>query len=132
MVPVHSKLIELGLLEYVERTKQAGKLRLFPELTYDPKNKWGRQLSRWFNDRFLVQLGLKSSRLTFHSLRHTMVHRQLNANVEDAIVKAVVGHKAEGVTQATYNRAGYSIERKRAALEAYAVPEKATDTDCDS
>ena len=76
-----------------------------------------------------MQLGLKNSRLTFHSLRHTMVHRMLNANVEDAVVKAVVGHRAEGVTQATYNRAGYSVERKKAAIEAYTVPEKATDTD---
>lgn len=34
MVPVHSRLIELGLLEYVRQTKATGAMRLFPTLTH--------------------------------------------------------------------------------------------------
>ncbi len=122
LVPVHSYLIKRGLMDYVEQVRQSGKARLFSELSYDPKNKWGRALSRWFNDQFLVKLGFKNSQLTFHSLRHTMVNRLLNADVEEPVVKAIVGHKAEGVTQATYNRAGYSVARKQEAIEKFAVP----------
>lgn len=122
LVPVHSFLLAQGLLSFVERVRKTGETRLFSDLTYDPKNKWGRALSRWFNDRLLVRLGMKSKQLTFHSLRHTMVNRLLNAGVEEAVVKALVGHRAEGVTQATYNRAGYSIERKAEAIERFSVP----------
>ncbi len=106
LVPVHSYLIDLGLLEYVESVRSSGKTRLFDELSFDPKNKWGRALSRWFNEKLLVRLEIKNKQLTFHSLRHTMVNRLLNAGVEEAIVKAVVGHKSDNVTQQTYNRAG--------------------------
>ena len=51
----------------------SGALKLFPDFTHDPKNGWGRALGRWFSERSLPKLGLKSKELVFHSLRHTVV-----------------------------------------------------------
>ena len=59
LVPMHSRLIELGMLDYVQTLRASGAQKLFPDFQFCPKNGWGRSLGRWFNDRFLVQIGLK-------------------------------------------------------------------------
>ncbi|WP_096701839.1 site-specific integrase [Magnetospirillum sp. 15-1] len=116
-VPVHSKLIELGLLEYVQTLRKKGETKLFPEFTYDNKNGWGRALGRWFNETFLVKLDMKSKELVFHCLRHTVVTHLLREGVEQSIVQALVGHARDGVTQNNYFKMGYSLPQKSAALE---------------
>lgn len=115
-VPVHSRLIELGLLDYVEQLRLSGTHKLFPSFTYDTKNGWGRVLGRWFNERFLPKLDLKTSGLVFHSLRHTVVTHLSQAGVEEPVVKAIVGHAREGVTQQHYFKQGYKISQIVEAL----------------
>ena len=48
LIPIHSVLIGLGLLEYVHALKASGKDRLFPELSLGVKG-WGHEVSKWFN-----------------------------------------------------------------------------------
>lgn len=117
LVPVHSKLIELGFMEYVESVKAKGRDRLLYELTYDRNNGYGRNLGRWFNDRFLVELGFKSKAIVFHSLRHTMVTELLRAEVDLPIARAVVGHTQEGVTLQVYFDRGFKVEQLKTAIE---------------
>lgn len=117
IVPIHSKLLELGLLDYVKAVKNIGRERLLYELTYDANNKYGRNLGRWFNTRFLVELGLKRKQLVFHSLCHTMVTELLRSGVETPLAKAVVGHAQEGVTLQTYFDRGYRIAQLSEAIE---------------
>ena len=69
-VPMHSSLIDAGLPRYIEELRQGGQRRLFPDFRYCAKNGWGRNLGRWFNEKFLVELDIKSSALVFHSFRH--------------------------------------------------------------
>lgn len=109
LVPIHPKLIQLGLLDYVQELKQAGKSKLFPDFSYCPKNGWGRSLGRWFNEVLLTDLNIKNKSLVFHSLRHTVVTRLMRANVPEPIVKSIIGHAQEGVTQNSYFRQGYSM-----------------------
>jgi len=117
IVPVHSKLLEFGLLEYVDAARKAGRGRLLHELTFDANNGYGRNLGRWFNEKFLVKLGFKEKQLVFHSLRHTMVTELLQAGVSDTITKAIVGHSQDGVTQTVYFGKGYKPEQLRSAIE---------------
>lgn len=117
IVPVHSKLIEFGLFEYVDAARKTGRGRLLHELTFDANNGYGRNLGRWFNEKFLVKLGIKDKHLVFHSLRHTMVTELLRAGVSDTITKAIVGHSQEGVTQTVYFGKGYKPEQLRSAIE---------------
>lgn len=117
LIPVHSNLIRLGFLEYVESVKDKEKDRLLYELTFDRNNGYGRNLGRWFNERFLKTLGLKTGKLVFHSLRHTMVTELLRAGVEPSKAKAVVGHAQEGVTLQVYFDQGYKVSQLRDAIE---------------
>lgn len=117
IVPIHSRLINLGLLEYVNAVRTAGHERLLHELTYDANNGFGRKLGRWFNEKFLVKLGIKGKQLVFHSLRHTIVTELLQAGVSDTITKALVGHAQQGVTQTVYFGNGYKPEQLRSAIE---------------
>ncbi|UGY08319.1 site-specific integrase [Phyllobacterium pellucidum] len=117
VVPIHQRLIELGLISHVEDMRRSGQLKLFPSFTYDPKNGWGRHLSRHFNNTLLPKLGIKSKELVFHSLRHTFVTQLMRADVDVAVVQALVGHTRQGVTHQNYFRLGYAIRQLNDALQ---------------
>jgi integrase len=116
-VPIHSGLIELGLLDYVQNLRAGGVRKLFPDFQYCPKNGWGRSLGRWFNDRFLVRVGLKGKGVSFHVFRHTVITRLLQAGIEQPLVQTIVGHERQGVTQQHYFASGYTLVQRREALE---------------
>jgi len=117
LVPIHSRLIELGLLDYVRQLRESGVQKLFQGFQYCPKNGWGRSLGRWFNDQFLVKLGLKQRGVSFHVFRHTVVSTLMQAEVETHLVQAIVGHERQGVTHKHYFEVGYKITQLRDALE---------------
>ncbi len=119
VVPVHDQLIRLGLLERLEKLRSSGQTRLFPELSFSSKEGYGRALSRWFNDQFLVKLGIKSKDLVFHSFRHGMVTKLMQAGVEENLVKAIVGHTRQGVTQQHYFKQGYTLTQMQNALKLF-------------
>lgn len=116
IVPIHSKLIECGFLDYVTECRKTKKDRVLYDLTFSGQNGYGRNLSRWFNDVFLKKLGIKTDRLVFHSLRHTAVTKLLQAGVEEPIVKTLIGHAQEGVTQNVYAK-GYKISQLKQAID---------------
>lgn len=111
VVPVHPELIALGLLDYVAGLRDQGATRLFPTFKLDVNNGRGRQLGRWANDTFLVKLGYKTKRIVFHSFRHTLITRLSQAGVQEPIVKALVGHEQQGVTQTSYLGEGYKVQQ---------------------
>lgn len=111
VVPVHPELIALGLPNYVAGLRSKGTVRLFPTFKRDVNNGWGRQLGRWANDTFLVKLGYKTKRVVFHSFRHTLITRLSQAGVQEPIVKALVGHEQQGVTQTSYLGEGYKTQQ---------------------
>lgn len=117
-VPIHDALLSAGIIEYAEQLKKAGHKRLFPDLTYVEGHKYGRKLGRWFNDTLLVSLGMKGSKLSFHSFRHTFTTVLLNAGVQEGIVQELLGHAKHGTTQVVYNK-GYNLEAIHSALQNY-------------
>ncbi|WP_137933571.1 site-specific integrase [Mesorhizobium comanense] len=118
MVPVHDQLIAMGFLEYVDALRPRGQKRLFPDFSFSAKEGYGRPLSRWFNERFLVALDIKTDDLVFHSFRHTMVTRLLQAGEQENLVKAIVGHTRQGVTQQHYFK-GYTLAQMQEALRKF-------------
>lgn len=117
LIPVHSELIRLGLIEYANGLKVAGKTRLLHELEHSRGTGYGRNLSRWFNGPFLKALGLDNQGLVFHSFRHAMVTNLLQSGVAEPLAKSIVGHAQDGVTQTVYFGTGYTVAQKKAALE---------------
>jgi integrase len=118
-VPVHSRLVSCGFLDFLEARKMSGNARLFPSLTYSAQNGYGRNAGRWFNDRFLPELGLGSQGLSFHCLRHTMITRLAQSGVEEPLVKALVGHSQTGVTYSTYFKEGFLPGQLEAAINRF-------------
>ena len=117
LVPIHHKLIEAGFLDYVQEMRASRVSKLFPDFTYDPKNGWGRHQSRWFNNTLLVKLGLKTKTRVFHSLRHTVNTRLLQAGVADPLVKAILGHEQDGMTFKQYFKEGFTLQQRNEAMQ---------------
>lgn len=120
-VPVHSRLLELGLLDYHRDMSSQATSRMFPEYSFEPKAGYGRSLGRWFNDVLTPALGIKSKAHVFHGLRHTMVTRLMQAGVAEALCQSIVGHERKGVTQGTYMREGYTLCQLHEAINFYRV-----------
>ncbi|MDR6104084.1 integrase [Agrobacterium larrymoorei] len=122
-VPLHSELIRLGLLEYVDMLRKQGKQKLFQELPNSIEHGRGRNLGRWFNEQLLPKLDLKAKELVFHSLRHTVVTQLVNAQVPDPLVKALVGHTQQGVTYQNYF-GGHTLQVLNEAIQKldYSLP----------
>lgn len=117
-VPVHERLKASGFLDFFAAQQECGQTRLFPDLTYSPQNGYGRNAGRWFNERFLPELGLGGG-LVFHCLRHTMITRLAQAGVEEPLVKALVGHSQTGVTYSTYFKEGFLPAQLRDAINQF-------------
>ena len=100
-------------LEFVE-SRQNSK-RLFPDYGY------GRTLGRWFNESFLVKLGLKTPSLVFHSFRHTMVTRLGQADVTQPVYQSIIGHARSGVTQEVYLSEGFTLKQLKDGIECFHV-----------
>ena len=113
-VPLHTELIRLGFLDFVE-SRRTG-TRLFPDYSYNANGGYGRNLGRWCNESFLKKLGIKEPGLVFHSLRHTVVTRLGQASVPEPIIQCIVGHARSGVTQEVYLREGYTLVQLKEAI----------------
>jgi len=129
-VPIHSALITLGFLEFVERQREAGHVHLFPEMKWDERKKRDKsykvsqRFTNWWaiHSRLIVPDGKKS----FHSFRHTVTDRLRNSGAQEAIIDALTGHATPG-QGAKYGRnhqgRTYSMSVLVSAIEKLAYPE---------
>lgn len=101
IVPVHSKLIEAGLIGYVEAMKRRQSARLFPELERDKRGFYSGVPSGFFNDLFKT-LGVKVDRRhNFHSFRHNAADAFRSGGYLDEQFGVLLGH-AKGSTTGRY------------------------------
>lgn len=107
LVPIHPFLIEeLGFLEKVEKMKNEGHDRLFPEITKG-RDGYGQTVSKWYNERFRHKIEFepdpKNRRKDFHSFRTTFMTHLAHKDVSDKKIKQVVGHsRGSDVTNRSY------------------------------
>lgn len=94
-VPIHSKLIQLGFLDYVEAVRNAGHASLWPHLHLNPE-KPSLGFSRWFNECPRKAVGVEIP--DFHSLRHTVRSALSAANVPVTDQDNITGHAVQGST----------------------------------
>jgi integrase len=94
-VPVHPELLRLGFLQYVRAAAPNGSDRVFPTLKpMGPDNKLSFYPTRRFSS--LCQTLGVPKRVTFHSFRHNVTSRLLNAEVPLPAVARMLGRTAEG------------------------------------
>ena len=102
IVPIHDTLINLGFLEYVEIVqKKLKKERLFHELTYVDGN-YNKSVSRFWNQKYLPDIGLKSSQTNFHSLRHTCSNHLKQKGIPTEFIQELLGHTTGKITLERY------------------------------
>ena len=102
LVPVHSKLLKLGLIDLVERRKRG---RLFPELSYSEGRGYGRYFQKWFGE-WRIRKGLPE----YHSLRHMVATVFKNEGVPEQFAASILGHGSGAIS---YNRYGKRVDVKK-------------------
>ena len=108
VVPIHDTLIDLGLIEFIELLKKKfpDRERLFQELPYG-ENSYNRNVSRFFNSRYLPKLGIKTSKKNFHSFRHTVSDHLKQKGVEPHFINELLGHNSGNIDLERYGK-GYN------------------------
>ncbi len=91
-VPIHTHLIELGFLRYVEARRSSGHSLLFSGSLKAGPGTVGDSVGKWFF-RLLVALDIKKdTKKCVHSLRDTLVNKMTEVGVGDDINRKMVGH----------------------------------------
>lgn len=108
-IPVHPRLVQLGLLDYVEDLRAQGYDRLFPYLTKLKNKGYGKVPGDAFN-RYLAKLGVKPAKedgilKDFHSLRHTFNHQLIDEDVAPEKREDLQGHSNSSINKGTYGKA---------------------------
>ena len=86
-------MIDLDFIEFVELLKKrhTNRERLFQELKYG-EGSYIRNVSYFFNKKYLTLLGLKTDKKNFHSLRHTVIDHLKQKLVDISFINELVGH----------------------------------------
>jgi integrase len=118
LVPIHSTLIELGLLDFLKvRRKTSG--RLFPEEERTAEGKFDAYGKRFASFRRKVGVAAEEgSMLDFHSFRHTVRTKLTEASIPEDLIDDIVGHAS---TSSSIGRRVYThtqlIPQKKEAIE---------------
>jgi integrase len=117
IVPVHSKLIEAGLLDY--RKGRDG--QLWPGLRRGgPDNKLGWHFSAQFT-QYRRACGVDGPRLTFHSFRKNAAQALKDARATPAEIAELIGHE-RGFTVETYAPLGLPLPALQELVERIKYP----------
>jgi integrase len=120
LVPIHDRLIELGLLRYVANLRQQGVDRLFSELS-SGRDGFSGTASKWFG-RYKQRCGIHEKHTkVFHSFRHTFISILLNDEVPEFSVAPIVGHEGKLITSKIYWNVKDPIKRKP-TIEKFQLP----------
>ena len=140
VLPIHSELIRMGFLNFVEQARQEGREKLFSDgLRYCEKKGWGGRATHFFCRfpspstkamGYLFSMGIRSrdaagntDRKNFHSFRHTFTDMARDAGAEAYLVLPdLTGHsrRKEGMLPNYGN--GFTLEKKQAVLDSLQIP----------
>jgi integrase len=102
MVPIHPKLVELGLVKYCLQQKKAGVGRLWMNL-YHTRDGHSHAFSHWYqrhNRKHVTTDPLK----VFHSFRHTVANTLKQAGVAEGVIAEILGHANHSITTGRYGK----------------------------
>lgn len=121
-VPVHSRLIKAGLLEFMDHH---GDDWLFPCLKPggpDGKRSWyiSKRFTEYRRDREVTRIDERTGkdRVDFHSFRRSAIQVLERVRLPQTEVAQVVGHDREGITFGIYNPEGLGIRDLQEVVEA--------------
>jgi integrase len=140
ILPIHSELIRMGFLAFVEQAAKEGREKLFSDgLTYNPKKGWGSNATHFFcrfpsastsASGYFFKCGIrerdaegKTDGKNFHSFRHTFTDLARESGEEAYLVLPdLTGHSRGSEGQVARYGNGFSQLKKRLILEGLAIP----------
>jgi len=96
VVPLHPKLIELGVLRYAEAQRRNGAERLFPSLSLGATGYYSDRPSKDFA-AYLKGIKAKTEKTSFHSFRHGFKDACRSGGVQPDIADILQGHSLHGM-----------------------------------
>jgi integrase len=116
--PIHSKLLELGLMKYVDRMKKQGSTLLFPQWI-PTRGRASPAGEDWFR-QFLAETGLRDEThgrtlLGMHAFRHTLMNYGFNNHI--ANVEVITGHVGEASRVVRGYRGEMALPNKKIVVE---------------
>ena len=101
-VPVHPLLIELGFLDYVEKLRKEGKVRVWEGLKRK-RDGYGVDLGKWYQDfnRYFIT---EDPKKVYHSFRHNMEDIMKSHRIEEVLRNDILGHANKGEGNARYGK----------------------------
>jgi integrase len=112
LVPIHTELIRLGLLRYVESMRALKHVHLFPELSRTRRDGPAQPASNWFQ-RFRARVGITEKQVAvFHSFRHGFITNLLDGDIAPHQVAPIVGHESDLITGKIYWNKKDATKRK--------------------
>lgn len=112
-IPIHSELIRLGLIEYIEKLKSSKANTFFPdEKIRDGRT--GKNAGKRVNRFIQKVVGIDGKSL--HSFRHTFATILKRSGVNESLAAEVLGHQHGGITYDRYG-GGFLSETLKGAVE---------------
>lgn len=117
LIPIHSALLALGILEYLGLVSKGGHTKLFPTLPQCKTNGYSHNPGKWFS-RQKAKLGLKGTTEVFHSFRHSVSNVLKQSQVEPEIADQITGHADASLSEGRKRYAKpYTVKTLREAIE---------------
>lgn len=114
LVPIHSKLIELGFMDFCNQRaegRKTGNLWGFIKWRESWGKTWGGQFNSWFAQNIQKEKGK-----VFHSFRHTVIDELKQIGESKEVVSELVGHVVKDITFGRYGKS-YSVQILRNTIE---------------
>lgn len=100
IVPVHPKLIELGLLQIIkEQPNKTNNLWNLPNWRGNYGKTYGNLFGKW-NRKYITD----DPKKVFHSFRHTVTDTLKQAGVSESVIAEIVGHENDNITTGRYGK----------------------------
>lgn len=125
-IPLHKELINIGLLDLVQKRKEEKQHYIFPQLrkgkTSPGKNGWGEPVSKWLNERLLRNIGIDKAKerengklVDFHSLRTTFLSECKHLGFSRYLVTQFAGHLRQD--DITFDLYGSEVSTKLSVMK---------------
>ncbi len=118
--PIHSLVIDMGLLDYIKYLKKNKETRLFPPLKYRKNHGYSGNASLWFG-RYLTRLGITEKEKVFHSFRYFMKEEMRDIGVSTEFHNAICGWAQQGTGSIVYGK-HFSLPVLKRELEKFRFP----------
>lgn len=119
-IPIHSKLLKMGFIDYVNTIKKSNNTMLFPNLKKDAKDGYSANMSKWFgiflkntNKTISDPLDKMNDQHVFHSFRHTIKNEFFSSDYDESdkdIFCCITGWEIE--RKSSFNHYGSSSFEK--------------------